>query len=106
MTKLATVSLLLDTRVCIHELNSTGWRVGCRVQMSSRGFFFPSFKCLNDTGQNSAARFYAKGVKKLNYADLMAPSTFCLLELAIAYVSNALTVNLNEMRSKVSFLAL
>lgn len=69
--------------------------------------FFP-FKCLNDRGprQNLAARFYAKGVKKLNYADLMAPSTFRLLELAIAYVSDALIVNLNEMRSKVSFLAL
>lgn len=71
-------------------------------------FSSSSFKCLNDTRPTSAklsCKVYAKSVKQLNYADLMAHSTFCLLELAIADVSDAQTVNLNEIRSNVSFLA-
>lgn len=112
LTKLATISLLLDTRECIHELNSTGWRVGCRVQMPSHVFCFFSFLLLNvwmtrgPTSAKLGCKVYAKGVNRLNYADLMAPSTFCLLELAIADVSDTHTVNLNEMRSNVCFLAL
>lgn len=58
------------------------------------------------TSAKLGCKVYAKGVNRLNYADLMAPSTFCLLELAIADVSDTHTVNLNEMRSNVCFLAL
>lgn len=61
MTKLATVSLLLDTTVCIHGLASTCWRL-------------QSLNVLKDFKIRAklSCKVYATCVEKLNYADVMA----------------------------------